>query len=292
MLILRETSRRLAEAGVTSPDAEARTLLRHLTGRDPYLIDTMDDAQQAGLDDLVARRATGIPLQHLTGIAHFRHVSVAVGPGVFIPRPETEVMTGWAIDRLRERIVASGPQRVVELCAGSAAISLALADELGDAARITAVEMSPEAHAWAERNASGTDIDVLLGDMADPLPDLEGRVDLVICNPPYIPLEAWESVTAEVRDHDPEVALFSGADGLDAIRVLAERAASLLVPGGLVCAEHAEANADGAVDVFARHGAWRMVRDHPDLADRPRFVTAVRVGMNSDAIDFDGRMNP
>lgn len=282
-MILRETVRRLSDAGVQSPEAEARALVRLVSGRDPYLIDTLDAAQQAGLDDLVTRRAAGIPLQHLTGVSHFRHVSVAVGPGVFIPRPETEVMTGWAIERLRERIAAHGPQRVVELCAGSAAISLALADELGDDVSITAVELSPDAHAWAERNTSGTGIDLRLGDMADPLPEREGRTDLVICNPPYIPLEAWESVTAEVRDHDPSIALFSGADGLDAIRVLAGRAASLLVPGGLVCAEHAEANAEGAVQTFVRHGGWECVRDHPDLAGRARFVTAARLG---------GRMMP
>ena len=139
-----------------------------------------------------------------------------------------------------------------------------------------AVELDPAAHAWAERNLAEarSDIDLRLGDMATAFPDLEGRVDVVACNPPYIPLEAFESVAPEARDHDPALALWSGDDGLDAIRVLEARAAVLLRPGGWVGAEHADVQGASAVEVFAAAGRWSEVRDHLDLAGRARFVTA------------------
>lgn len=228
------------------------------------------------MSDATRRRMAGEPVQHITGRAFFRHVELSVGPGVFIPRPETEVMTGWAIDQLR-RLQASGIRapRVVELCAGSGAISLALHDEVPEAI-ITAVELSPEACTYARRNLQGTPVEIYEGDLADPL-GIETEVDLVIANPPYIPLEAWESVPAEVRDHDPQVALFSGPDGLDVMRKLTGRGAELLRPGGLICVEHAEANAEETVALFTRHGAWKQVRDHRDLTDRPRFTTATRL---------------
>jgi release factor glutamine methyltransferase len=141
---------------------------------------------------------------------------------------------------------------------------------------VDAVEVSEEAARWAERNLSGTGVRLHVQDMAGALPELDGRVDLVIANPPYIPLEAYESVTPEVRDHDPLVALFSGDDGLDAMRVVTEVAARLLTDGGLVCAEHAEVQVDSAPRVFTADGRFSSVRDHRDLSGRPRFVTAVR----------------
>ncbi len=274
---LTQATDELRAAGLVSPRADARALLCHVVGLERLTLEPeLGAAQRDDYASAVRRRIAGEPVQHITGRAHFRHVEVAVGPGVFIPRPETEVMTGWAIDRLRE-LLADGvaAPRVVELCAGSGAISLAIHDEVPQAA-ITAVELSPEACGWARRNLRETPVELHEGDLADPI-GLEGRVDLVIANPPYIPLEAWESVPAEVRDHDPELALFSGDDGLDVLRRLTVRGAGLLRSGGLICVEHAEANAEQTVELFAGHGGWERVRDHRDLTDRPRFTTATRL---------------
>lgn len=260
--------------------AEARTLLAHVLAVDPsrlLLAEAPDAAQRATLDDLVERRLGGVPLQHLTGQAPFRTVTLAVGPGVFIPRPETEVMTGWALERLAEVAQTRPEPVVVELCAGSGAITAALAAE-GAPARLHAVELSPDAGPYLQRNLAGTDADVRLGDMADAFADLDGTVDLVVANPPYVPLQHWADVPAEVRDHDPLLALVSGTDGLDAMRVVADVAARLLRPGGRVCAEHAEVQHADAPAIFTRHGGFDQVADHVDLNDRPRFVTARRAG--------------
>jgi release factor glutamine methyltransferase len=165
----------------------------------------------------------------------------------------------------------------VELCAGSGASSAAIAAER-PGCRQYAVELSPAAARAAEANLAGTGVALAEGDMAGAFPELDGQVDLVIANPPYIPLEAWEHVAADVRTHEPALALFSGMDGLDAMKVVARAAARLLRPGGLVCAEHAEVQSESAVSVFARTGAFTQVADHTDLNDRPRFVTAVRAG--------------
>lgn len=261
--------------------AEARTLLAHALRTAPprlLLIEEVDGAAARRLEDLVARRLAGVPVQHLTGEAHFRTVTVAVGPGVFIPRPETEVMTGWAVDRLRE-LQAEGAAEpvVVELCAGSGAISLAVATEF-PAARLHCVELSEDAWPWLERNLARTGVDARPGDMADAFADLDGGVDLVIANPPYIPLESYPDVPVEVRDYDPALALFSGQDGLDALRVVADVAARLLRPGGWVCAEHADVQGESAPGIFVRHGGFRWIADHRDLTGRPRFVVAQRAG--------------
>ncbi len=137
-----------------------------------------------------------------------------------------------------------------------------------------AVELDPGAHSWAQRNLATTSVDLQLGDMADAFPDLDGAVDVVACNPPYIPLEAWASVAPEARDHDPALALWSGDDGLDAMRVLESTAARLLRPGGWVGAEHADVQGASAAGVFLDAGRWTEVRDHRDLAGRARYVTA------------------
>jgi release factor glutamine methyltransferase len=262
----------LTAAGVASPDHDAAELLAHVLGttrgRLP-LIDDVPTEDRAAYDALVARRAARVPLQHLTGTAAFRHVDLAVGPGVFVPRPETELLAGWAIE---QATTMSGPV-VVDLCTGSGAIAKALADEV-PLARVYAVELDEAAHAWAVRNLADTDVELRLGDLATAFDDLLGMVDVITCNPPYVPLAAWESVAVEARDHDPHLALFSGADGLDAIRVLEQRAALLLRPGGVVGVEHADVQGDSAPAVFAASGRWREVRDHPDLAGRPRFTTA------------------
>jgi release factor glutamine methyltransferase len=270
--VLAGAAARLREAGVASPDHDAAELLAHVMGTTRARLPLLDDVPPGALqqyDALVGRRAGREPLQHLIGVAWFRHVELAVGPGVFVPRPETELLAGWAV------AAAGALERpvVVDLCTGSGAIAKAVADEV-PGADVHAVEMDPAAHGWAERNLAGTGVDLRHGDMATAFEDLVGEVDVVVCNPPYIPLEAWESVAPEARDHDPALALWSGDDGLDAMRVLEARAAHLLRPGGVVGAEHADEQGASAPRVFLATGRWAEVRDHRDLAGRPRFVTA------------------
>ena len=277
-MVLAAATDRLLRSGVDNALGDARQLLAHVLGLEPsrlLLVDTISEAQRHDFDLLVTRRSERIPLQHLTGHAYFRHEELEVGPGVFVPRPETEVMTGWAIDRLHELLATGAEPLVVELCAGSGAISRALVTE-APGVRVHAVEVSEDAARWAARNLVGTGVALHVEDMADALPELDASVDLVIANPPYIPLDAYLSVTPEVRDHDPSVALFSGDDGLDALRVVAGVAGRLLRAEGLVCAEHAEVQQESAPAVFTAAGTFSSVRDHRDLAGRPRFVTAVR----------------
>jgi release factor glutamine methyltransferase len=275
--LLAQAAARLRDAGVPSPEHDAAELLAHVLGTDRPRLPLVDDVPteaRTRYDELLARRAAREPLQHLTGEAWFRHVRLEVGPGVFTPRPETELLAGWAIEAadLLERPV------VVDLCTGSGAIARSIVDEL-PRARVHAVELDEPALRWAQQNLAGTGVDLRQGDFATAFDDLAGSVDVVVCNPPYVPLEAWESVAPEARDHDPHLALFSGADGLDAIRVLAHRAAVLLRPGGVVGIEHADVQGAGAESggvpaVLAATGRWSEVRDHRDLAGRPRFTTA------------------
>jgi release factor glutamine methyltransferase len=270
--VLAAATRRLAEAGVPSPEYDAAELLAHVlrTSRAQLFgIDTVDPDRLVEYDALVDRRARREPLQHLTGIAHFRHVQLAVGTGVFVPRPETELLAGWAIEEAttRERPV------VLDLGTGSGAIAAAVADEV-PTARVHALELDERAHGWAERNLAGTGVELRQGDLATGFDDLAGQVDVIVSNPPYIPHDAWESVAPEARDHDPELALWSGGDGLDAIRALEARAAVLLRPAGVIGVEHADVQGETAPAVFAGSGRWADVKDHRDLADRPRFLTA------------------
>ena len=270
--LLRAAEARLAEAGVASPSYDAAELLAHVLGTrrsQLALVGEIGPEQQQAFEDLLARRAAREPLQHLTGVAAFRHVELAVGPGAFVPRPETELLAGWAI----EQAAPLEAPVVVDLCTGSGAIARSIIDEVPHA-EVHAVELSPEAHHWAERNLAGTGVDLRLGDMTDAFTDLDGRVDVVVCNPPYVPLTAWESVATEARDHDPHLALFSGDDGLEAMRVLERTAARLLRPGGVVGAEHADLQGESAPGVFVAAGRWSDVRDHRDLAGRPRYLTA------------------
>jgi release factor glutamine methyltransferase len=272
----RQAAARLRDAGVASPERDADLLLAHVLdvplGRLP-LLDDLGVGEQERYDALLARRAAREPLQHLTGTAAFRHVELAVGPGVFVPRPETELLAGWGVDRAREVLAQDRPPVVVDLCTGSGAIALSIATEVPEA-EVHAVELSEDALAWAERNLAGHGVDLRQGDLADAFADLDGEVDVVVCNPPYIPLDAYETVAPEARDHDPHLALFSGEDGLTAIRVLEATAARLLRPGGVVGAEHADLQGESAPAVFSGAGRWSEVRDHADLAGRPRFLTA------------------
>ncbi|MET3960742.1 release factor glutamine methyltransferase [Marmoricola sp. OAE513] len=264
----------LEAAGVDSPVNDAEWLLAHVlgTGRGSLaLAPALTPDQEQAYDALVQRRATREPLQHLTGTAGFRYVELAVGPGVFTPRPETELLAGWAIEAARA--VTGRAPVVVDLCTGSGAIARSIVDEVPQA-QVHAVELDPSAHRWAQQNLDGTGVDLCQGDMAQAFPELDGTVDVVVCNPPYIPLEAWESVAPEARDHDPHLALFSGDDGLVAMRVLEQVATRLLRSGGVVGAEHADLQGESAPGVFAATGRWADVRDHRDLAGRPRYLTA------------------
>ena len=274
--LLAAAEQRLAQAGVESPSYDAAELLAHTLGSTRgrlALLDAVEPAAVVRFEALLDRRARREPLQHLTGTAAFRHVDLAVGPGVYVPRPETEVLAGWAIEQAQERALEVPSPVVVDLCTGAGGIAASLVDEV-PGATVYAVELDAGAHAWAERNLAGTGVDLRLGDMASSFGDLDGQVDVITCNPPYIPLEAWPSVAPEARDHDPALALWSGDDGLDAMRVLEHVAARLLRLGGRVGAEHADVQGESAPAVFSAAGRWQEVRDHPDLAGRPRFVTA------------------
>jgi release factor glutamine methyltransferase len=275
--MLGEATVTLAAAGVPSPELDARLLLAHVLGVPHLRIDGRAEVAAEHADtfgDLLARRARREPLQYLLGTAVFRYVEVEVGPGVFVPRPETELVAGWAVDQIVARH-AAGVERpiAVDLCTGSGAIAKALADEQPQA-EVFAVELSEQALSYARRNLAGTGVDLRAGDIADCLPELDGRVDVVVVNPPYIPLSEYESVDVEAREHDPAIALWSGADGLDTVRTIERVAHRLLRPGGVVGCEHADVQGESVPRIFGAR--WADVRDHRDLADRPRFTTARR----------------
>jgi release factor glutamine methyltransferase len=269
---------RLAEAGVESPRNDAEVIAAWLHGVPRSQLHLVPDS---GFDprfwDDVARREAREPLQHITGVAHFRYLELAVGPGVFVPRPETEVMTGWAIDALAEMDVAEPV--VADLGTGSGAIALAIAQEV-PRARVHAVEADPLAYQWAARNVAAVAeaaphtagrVTLHAGDFGSALHDLDGQVDLVVSNPPYIPAGAW--VPPEVGEYDPATALWGGADGMDAVRAVEATAARLLRPRGLVGVEHGAQQGADVYWVFADAG-WQATRNHSDLAGRDRFVTA------------------
>jgi release factor glutamine methyltransferase len=292
-LLLDEITRaaaRLAEADVESPRADAEQIAAHVHGvRRTELHVVPDERFDTRFWDAVNRRAAREPLQHITGVAYFRYLELAIGPGVFAPRPETEVMTGWAVEALGAMTLPSmeGPGPVVtDLGTGSGAIALSIALEV-PRARVYAVEADPLAAGYAERNVAGyasrepregsrvgPGVTLVHSDFATALPQLDGTVDLVVSNPPYIPLGA--SVPPEVGEYDPPSALWSGADGLDAIRSVQRVAARLLRPGGLVVVEHGAPQGEAVRGVFAAAGGWQDITQHQDLANRDRFVTAMR----------------
>ena len=279
--VVRAAATRLAAAGVPSPHADAIALAAHALGcadgdvrRRMLLGHAVDANVRHTYEALVAERGRRIPLQHLTGVAAFRHLTLRVGPGVFVPRPETEVVAQAAIDEA----VACGPHAlVVDLCTGSGAIALAVASEV-PGARVVGVEIDALAIGWARMNRDGTGLEVELvhDDATVAVPELDGRVDVVVSNPPYIP-EGMEPVDPEVRDHDPAVALYGGSeDGLRIPLAVGARAAELLRPGGLLVMEHADSHGRTLPARLERTGAWHDIVDHLDLTGRPRYVTARR----------------
>lgn len=234
--------------------------------------DELSAADATALEGLVQRRAAREPLQHLTGRAAFRHLELAVGPGVFVPRPETEIVAQFAVDALRG---AAEPEPVgIDLGTGSGAIALAMATEVPHAA-VFAAELSPQAHAWAARNAAGVEnLTLELVDLAEAFPQLDGTAAVVISNPPYVPDDAVPR-DPEVRLYDPPTALYGGQDGLDVIRVLSLRARALLRSGGLLVIEHAEQQG-AAIRALLIADGWRAPATHPDLTGRDRATTAIR----------------
>ncbi|TFV58109.1 UNVERIFIED_ORG: peptide chain release factor N(5)-glutamine methyltransferase [Bacillus sp. AZ43] len=278
--MLADAARRLAAAGVESPRVDAELLLAHALDVPRARLLTLDepaDDAAARFAALVEQRADRVPLQHLTGRAPFRHLELSVGPGVFVPRPETEQLAGWALERLAG---TDGPI-VVDLGSGSGALALSIAHE-HPGARVTAVERDPAAIAWTRHNAlarvgaGDSPVGVVEGDMTDPslLSELDGRVTVVVSNPPYVPDDAV--LPREVADHDPPLALWGGPDGLDVVRGMLDVAARLLHPGGWIGIEHADQQGVALPAVVRAHGAFTDVEDHPDLAGRPRYTTARR----------------
>ncbi|HET9519392.1 MAG TPA: peptide chain release factor N(5)-glutamine methyltransferase [Actinoplanes sp.] len=286
--VLAAAASELATAGVASPRVDAELLAAHVLGIGRgrlLLVDALRPDELARFTELVARRAARVPLQHLIGSAAFRYLELAVGPGVFVPRPETELLAGWGIDAAR----AAGPAPVVvDLCSGTGAIALSVANEL-PTARVTAVERSTAALRWLRRNAADRAaagdqaIDVVAGDVTDPalrtgtggLGPLAGAVDVVLCNPPYVP--DCTAVPPEVAAHDPAEAVFGGADGLSVIRPVVALAAVLLRPGGVLGIEHDDLHAAAVPDLLRADGRFVDVADHDDLSGRPRYATARRV---------------
>jgi release factor glutamine methyltransferase len=260
---------------------DAELLLAHVLGVSRGGLLTRDDVTEddaARFSALIDERADRVPLQHLTGRAAFRHLDLAVGPGVFVPRPETEQLTGWALERLTG---LDGPI-VVDLGSGSGAIALSIAHE-HPGSRVTAVERDPGAIEWTRHNAlarvaaGDTPVGVVAGDMTDPelLSELDGRVEVVVSNPPYVPDGAV--LPREVADHDPPLALWGGPDGLEVVRGMLTVAARLLHAGGWLGIEHADQQGSALPALVRAHSAFDQVADHPDLAGRPRFTTARRV---------------
>lgn len=278
---IRAGAARLSAADVASARHDAEVLAAHVldvergglvTHPDP------GDGFEAAYGELIARRARREPLQHLTGQAHFRHVTLHVGPGVFIPRPETELTAGAAVDEASALVAAGRVPVVVDLFAGSGAIALSVATEVRPCV-VHAVESEDDAVQWLRRNVAGASIVVHHDDVGGiidrSMSMLLGMVDVVVANPPYVPSGAVVR-DPEVAEHDPAAALWSGPDGLDAMRTLERVAGRLLRAGGLLIAEHADVQGVSAPDVFGAGNEWTDVVDHADLNGRPRYVTARR----------------
>jgi len=280
-LAVLEAAAVLERAGVGSPRADAEMLAAHVVGVERMRLSMVPLVDPLTIDTyrrLVEQRAARVPLQHITGWAAMGAITVEVGPGVFTPRPETELLLAWALATLQG--VASPV--VLDLCTGSGVLALAVASARPDA-HVHAVEADFTALAWARRNADAraahgdTPVRLHQGDATDRrlLAELEGQVDLVIANPPYVP--AGTPVPPEVARHDPAVAVFAGADGLDVIRPLVFCAAQWLRVGAVVGVEHDESQGRAVPALFSARAVFADVAVHPDLTGRPRFTTARRV---------------
>ncbi|MFJ5955051.1 peptide chain release factor N(5)-glutamine methyltransferase [Paenarthrobacter sp. NPDC092416] len=270
---VREAAAILSDAGVPTPRVDAELLADHLLGVGLGRLRAMllgDALAPEGYGELVAERAGRVPLQHITGVAYFRHLELRVGPGVFIPRPETESVVQLVIDHL-----AGVPHpKVVDLGTGSGAIAGSIAHEV-PGAEVHAVEFSVFAHAWAVRNLEPLGVRLIQGDLRDALPEHDGTFDVVVSNPPYIPAEAIPN-EPEVALHDPPEALYGGgADGMELPTAAAASAARLLKPGGYFVMEHAEVQAAWIAGMMQRTGNWTQITTHFDLNGKERATSAV-----------------
>ncbi|WP_310771974.1 peptide chain release factor N(5)-glutamine methyltransferase [Mycobacterium sp. Z3061] len=262
----------LAEAGIDSARWDAEQLAAHVAGTDRGRLRFVDPADEffERFQHAVAARAQRVPLQHLIGTVGFGPVLLHVGPGVFIPRPETEAMFEWAVGQ-------SLPAQpvIVDACTGSGALAVALSRRW-PGARIVGIDDSEAALEYARRNVEGTGVELVHADIDTPglLPELDGRVDLVVSNPPYVPADAV--LEPEVTQHDPSHAVFGGPDGMAVIPAVVARAASWLRPGGRFAVEHDDTTSALTVACINRTGLFSDVVARDDLAGRPRFVTARR----------------
>lgn len=270
---LAETAALFEAAGIESFQADAETLIGFSLGisrgelqAKAFLGEEFEASSQ--LREMIDRRAKREPLQHLTGVAHFRNLSLAVGPGVFIPRPETESVVSIALAWLR----GVSNAKVLDIGAGSGAIAIAIASE-GNL-QVDAIELSEDAALFTRRNidANHARVNLLVGDFREISLEF-GSYDLVISNPPYIPLSAIPN-DPEVRDFDPELALYGGEDGLDLIREIIEHSQLLLREGGILVLEHADGQSDMVCELLLPN--WQTVRAHSDSTGRLRAVSAVR----------------
>lgn len=286
-------AQRLTEAGVPSPMHDARALLMHAIGIRPFdrpleLLDGVEPGAAEAYRELIARRARREPLQHIIGEVTFRTVDLRVRPGVFIPRPETEIVAGVALDAANAIALPEGAMHgrvpiVVDLCCGTGAIACAMVEEVLGGPMIYAVDVSDEAvelATWNLQNVSDGEIQgrVLQGSVADPdlLSDLRGTVDVVVSNPPYIPAGAVPR-DPEVTQWDPPAALYGGGpDGEDIPRAVAYRAADLLRDGGVFVMEHGDLQGESMRDLVSSTGAFEQIETGRDLTGRDRYVRAVR----------------
>jgi len=279
--LLEETTSKFAAAGIESSQADAEILLgfvlklnrgevlaKAITGEE------VSDSDLETFSALADKRAERFPLQHLTGVAHFRSLELRVGPGVFVPRFETEGVTQLAIDAVRS--VAKETPVVVDLATGSGAIALSIAYEVPNA-EVHAVELSEDALSYTKENFAkyAPDADLRQGDLADAFSELDGKVDVLISNPPYIPDEMIP-IYPEVHLHDPSLALYGGADGLDLVRKVDLSAQRLLVSGGTLIIEHADMQG-ASIRAMLEASGWAQVRTHKDLAGRDRAVSALKL---------------
>jgi release factor glutamine methyltransferase len=301
--ILVDSERRLHRAGIDSASVESAELMSFVMGvpRNRLLLqDTIDEDDRVSFERLMAKRLNRVPLQHLVGTAPFRHIELRVGPGVFIPRPESELVTEAAIRHLRN---CESP-RAFDLCSGSGAIAISLATEVPGTA-VAAVELSTDALPWLEENVRNLPTEVPVAVIAADATDMShvqlrgaaGTCDVVTCNPPYIPNDSLPR-DPEVRDHEPAMALYGGPDGLDVIRKIAITAGMLLKSGGLLVIEHADVQGpdspgggvvgvvrnavvpEGMAEFIAGVAGSPLfvdVEDRQDYNQLPRFTLARRV---------------
>jgi release factor glutamine methyltransferase len=268
----------LADAGIDSARYDAEELAAHVAGTERgrlSLLGPPDDTFFDHYNAAIAARSRRVPLQHLTGTAAFGPLTLSVGPGVFIPRPETEAMLEWAV----AQALPAKPV-VVDVCTGSGALALALARHW-PGARVIGLDDSDAALDYARRNAAGTTVEFVRADVTHSgvLTELEGHVDLVVSNPPYVPDGA--ELEPEVIDHDPPHAVFGGPDGMAVIPAVARLAGRLLRPGGLFAVEHDDTTSSMTAETIRSTELFDDVVARTDLTGRPRFVTARTKGGRS-----------